>query len=418
VWIRCAHTAGRLQGEELPGGISGKIRRLLATAGLGLGVLAAAPSASADTVVFDYNGTDGTDGSPQFWQVPTGVTTATFDLYGAAGGGVGSLSGQGARVHAVVPVTPGAQLQVMVGGHVAGALISDTGGFNGGGDAAFLGQGGGGGSDVRTGADPASRILVAGGGGGEGGSDDAAGGDGGDSGGNGTPGDPFVIVDGGGPGLAGTALMGGSGGAAGGGGGSGNGFPGQEGMGGDGGPTAGTGGGGGGGGGLWGGGGGGGGGADLMAPLFAGGGGGGGGSSHADPAASDVQIDQGVNAGHGRVEISFEPAPAPPSGTATPPRANTRITRKPGGKCKKAGATRCGEGKRRKHRWVFRFEDDLPGVTFLCRLDERPFEPCTSPKAYKGLEPGKHTFQVKSVDANGVESATQTARFRVRGRRR
>jgi hypothetical protein len=407
----------------LLGGVSGRTRRLLATAGLGLGVLAAAPSASADTVVFDYNGTDGTDGSAQFWQVPTGVTTATFDLYGAAGGGVGSLSGQGAHVHAVVPVTSGAQLRVMVGGHVAGALISETGGFNGGGDAAFLGQGGGGGSDVRTGADPADRILVAGGGGGEGGSDDAAGGNGGDSGGDGAPGDSIVPVVGGGPGQAGTAIIGGSGGLHGlGTAGNGeDGFTGLEGSGGDGGPGApgGSGGGGGGGGGLWGGGGGGGGGGDFS-PVWAGGGGGGGGSSYADPAASGVQIQDGINAGHGRVEISFQPQPAlpPPSASATTPRPNTRITKKPEGKCKKEGSERCGKDKRRKHRWVFRFEDDLPGVTFLCRLDERPFEPCTSPRAYQGLEPGKHTFQVKSVDANGIESATQTARFRVRGRRR
>jgi hypothetical protein len=148
-----------------------------------------------------------------------------------------------------------------------------------------------------------------------------------------------------------------------------------------------------------------------------GGGGGGGGSSFITPTAlSSDPVEEGVSSGHGQMVIEFQPPPpAPP----TSPRPNTRITKKPGdGRCKKRSGRRCKKGERGQHRWVFRFEDDIPGVAFLCQLDNGPVEPCGSPKAYKGLKPGKHTFKVRSVDQNGVESSPQTAKFRVGGKRR
>jgi hypothetical protein len=53
------------------------------------------------------------------------------------------------------------------------------------------------------------------------------------------------------------------------------------------------------------------------------------------------------------------------------------------------------------------------GAGFLCSLDSQPFESCTSPKVYRGLASGRHTFRVKSVDAAGRESAPQVVQFRV-----
>lgn len=38
---------------------------------------------------------------------------------------------------------------------------------------------------------------------------------------------------------------------------------------------------------------------------------------------------------------------------------------------------------------------------FLCRLDKGEFKPCGSPRAYKRLKSGRHTFRVKAVDAAG-----------------
>src|SRR5437588_399995 len=65
-------------------------------------------------------------GAVQTWPVPAGVTQATFDLYGAAGGDSNCCSvppfvnphragGQGAHVHAVLNVASGT-LDVLVGG--------------------------------------------------------------------------------------------------------------------------------------------------------------------------------------------------------------------------------------------------------------------------------------------------------------
>lgn len=39
------------------------------------------------------------------------------------------------------------------------------------------------------------------------------------------------------------------------------------------------------------------------------------------------------------------------------------------------------------------------GATFECRLDRTTFKPCSSPKRYRGLKPGKHTFSVRATDA-------------------
>jgi hypothetical protein len=43
---------------------------------------------------------------------------------------------------------------------------------------------------------------------------------------------------------------------------------------------------------------------------------------------------------------------------------------------------------------------------FECRLGAKPFSPCTSPKSYGGLKPGKYTFQVRAIDAASRIDAT------------
>jgi hypothetical protein len=112
--------------------------------------------ASATTETFNFTG------AAQTWTVPAGLTEATFDLYGAQGGGIPGdplfLPGLGGRATATIAVTPGASIQVNVGGQ--GGIFGGGGGFNGG---------GGGASDIRIGGTALTdRVLVAGGGGGSG----------------------------------------------------------------------------------------------------------------------------------------------------------------------------------------------------------------------------------------------------------
>jgi hypothetical protein len=134
--------------------------------------------ASTATVTCSYTG------AAQTWVVPAGVSSATFDVYGAQGGGALNEAsgfpkftpgGKGAHVSATLSLTPGQSLEIMVGG-AGGACValpdSGAGGFNGGGAglcglvSGSGGAGGGGASDVRTGTFTlAERVLVAAGGG-------------------------------------------------------------------------------------------------------------------------------------------------------------------------------------------------------------------------------------------------------------
>src|SRR5579871_2137271 len=115
-------------------------------------------------------------GKEQHFTVPPNVTKVTIVAIGAHGGGFhGSVRALPGRTRAIVPVTPGEQLAVFVGGHGTNRSSHtkpDDGGFNGGGgggDGGGTGEGwgGGGASDVRQGGDsPQDRIVIAGGGGG------------------------------------------------------------------------------------------------------------------------------------------------------------------------------------------------------------------------------------------------------------
>lgn len=251
------------------------------------GIALLAPSgAHAATASFAYTG------EAQTWTVPSGITSATFDLSGAAGATTaGAAGGLGGRVQATIAVTPGEVLQIMVGG--AGGVPGA--GFNGGGAGgderpAALGGGGGGGTDVRRCATASlgtcaldTRVLVAGGAGG-GGAAAVPAGDGGAGGGlTGGTGEAAFISPGGG----GTQTVGGHNNF-------GNGaFDGSLGTGADGEGSRVSGndfGGGGGGGGLWGG------------AAGAGSSGGGGGSGYGPSSATQTS---GVRSGNGALTITY-----------------------------------------------------------------------------------------------------------------
>lgn len=120
------------------------------------------------TEVFNYTGFD------QQWVVPLGVSQVFIDVFGAQGGtsttpGAGGLGG---KVRAVLNVTPGETLFLMVGGQPTTrvALYGNAG--NGGTNASSttnISMAGGGMSAVyRNSINMANAIMVAGGGGGGG----------------------------------------------------------------------------------------------------------------------------------------------------------------------------------------------------------------------------------------------------------
>lgn len=78
--------------------------------------------------------------------------------------------------------------------------------------------------------------------------------------------------------------------------------------------------------------------------------------------------------------------------------------------------TRIMRGGLRRHRARFTFASDQAGSSFLCRLDDRPFDICRSPKRYKGLAAGKHVFWVRAVDPSGhVDLSPAKRRFSIFG---
>lgn len=264
---------------------------------LAITMLAGAYFLNAQSVTYNYTG------SVQTFTVPTCVTSISVDVIAGSGGNNGSyLGGNGGRVQATVPVTPGEVLQIYVGSVGASTQGSNPGVYGGGGAVYSYSSGGtagtgGGATDLRrTPYNLSDRLVVAGGGGGGG----------------------YVTVGGHGGGLLGQDGVpypswpnsGGKGGSQISGG--------QQGVAccscptyttagalGQGGNGAGDGAGGGGGGGGWYGGGG---------SCFAGGGGG---SSYTAPSVTGVTHTQGFNSGNGQVVISYTSggsAPTAPTG--------------------------------------------------------------------------------------------------------
>jgi hypothetical protein len=84
-----------------------------------------------------------------------------------------------------------------------------------------------------------------------------------------------------------------------------------------------------------------------------------------------------------------------PSADGTPPQ--TRIARGPGKKLAKGIAK-------------FRFKSNEPGSTFRCKLDRRKAAKCKSPRTYRRLRPGRHTFKVWAIDAAGNKDPTPAKR--------
>ena len=113
--------------------------RLPLLGALSLLLLVGAAPAQAQTQVFTYTGAD------QSFTVPAGITQITIKAWGAGGGAAnneGSAGGGGGFTQAILPVTPGENLTIIVGER----------GIRGGGDVGIRYGGGGGNSSTAAGA--------------------------------------------------------------------------------------------------------------------------------------------------------------------------------------------------------------------------------------------------------------------------
>ena len=96
------------------------------------------------------------------------------------------------------------------------------------------------------------------------------------------------------------------------------------------------------------------------------------------------------------------PSPTtPPPPDVTPPRTRLR-------------AAKINHAKRKA---TFRFASGEAGSKFFCKIDKKKYKPCTSPKTYKKLRPGKHVFRVKARDrAGNVDATPMVKRFKIKRR--
>ena len=121
---------------------------------------------------------------------------------------------------------------------------------------------------------------------------------------------------------------------------------------------------------------------------------------------------------------TFQVSATDPSGNTDPSPASAtfridtvaptaRITKKPG---KKKGGKKGGKkGTKRKSKGSsgskFEFTSDEAGVGYQCHIDSAAFSTCGSPYRIRGIKNGKHTFEVRAIDAIGNIGVAARARF-------
>jgi hypothetical protein len=109
------------------------------------------------------------------------------------------------------------------------------------------------------------------------------------------------------------------------------------------------------------------------------------------------------------------PSPSPnPTPTVTP---GPTPTPAPADTTAPTTSLRSAQIKQAKRKATFRFASGEPGSRFRCKLDNKQFEPCTSPRTYAKLKPGKHVFRVKARDRAGdLDSTPVVKRFEIKRR--
>ncbi len=108
----------------------------------------------------------------------------------------------------------------------------------------------------------------------------------------------------------------------------------------------------------------------------------------------------GDSAGAGAGELFGAGAPGPLESAIARSRPETKIMR----------------AKTRKHTARFVFGSDEAGSSFLCKINDKPFDLCRAPKRYVRLKPGRHVFWVRAVDPLGrVDLSPAKKKFQVPG---
>ena len=70
---------------------------------------------------------------------------------------------------------------------------------------------------------------------------------------------------------------------------------------------------------------------------------------------------------------------------------------------------------RRKHKARFAFSSSERGSTFRCKLDRKSYRSCESPKTYRHLKKGRHSFSVKAQDSEAASDPSPAKRhFKIR----
>jgi hypothetical protein len=213
------HVSGnvRFSGALMPNNLPGTTGQVLISQGAGVAPIWSTTGYSGQWSAQWLSSTS----AGQKFQVPSGITTVTVELWGGGGGPGGGVSyynqgGSGAYAYGIITVTPGQVLTVIVGagGSYNGLYASYPDGGSAGGSGTTYEGGGGGRSAIQIVAGTDIICAGGGGGGGAGGGSNGAGGGGGAGafGGSGSAG----MTAGGGGGGGGTQASGGAAGAGGG----------------------------------------------------------------------------------------------------------------------------------------------------------------------------------------------------------
>ena len=117
------------------------------------------------------------------------------------------------------------------------------------------------------------------------------------------------------------------------------------------------------------------------------------------PCTSPVVL-PGLTAGTHKFEVfatdagmTANPTPAVANWVIDLTRPNTTITGRPPASTRSRSAT-------------FRFTSNEAGSKFQCRHMSGPWTACSSPRTYRGLGVGMHTFRVRAIDAAGNMDST------------
>ncbi len=119
-------------------------------------------------------------------------------------------------------------------------------------------------------------------------------------------------------------------------------------------------------------------------------------SSNADPspAGYSFEVVLAVTAPSLPIASSYSPQQPPPNAP------DTTISGKPNSRTTDRTPT-------------FRFRASAAGSTFQCKLDGKPFKPCSSPLTTKTLSYARHTFQVRAAASGAIDPSPAKFSFRI-----